>query len=147
MPCCYLTLKSFKWDSECKEAVPKASCWPAMSGTEGLTLPEKHVTIKSSQNIKIVQWVFSVVILGLWMLFWLQLHSLLQLPEQQSLHFPALYELKFFFKTSMTATFAKLPEKLTISHQSSLSKRGNIVKECGNWFQGREKMTIFSVSK
>lgn len=66
------------------------------------------------------------------MLFWLQLHSLLQLPEQQSLHFPALYELKFFFKTSMTATFAKLLKKLTIGHQSSVSKKGNIVKGHGN---------------
>lgn len=48
------------------------------------------------------------------MLFWLQLHSLLQLPEQQSSHFPALYKQEILFKTSMTATFAKLLEKLTI---------------------------------
>lgn len=70
------------------------------------------------------------------MLFWLQLHSLLQLPEQQSPHFPALYELKFFFKTSMRATFAKLLAKLTISHQSSVSKRGNTVKGHGNSVAG-----------
>lgn len=43
---------------EGEELVPKASCWLATSGTERLTLLEKHVTIKSSENIKIVQWGF-----------------------------------------------------------------------------------------
>lgn len=48
------------------------------------------------------------------MLFWLQLNSLLQPPEQQSSHFPALYKQEFLFKTSMTAAFANLLVKLTI---------------------------------
>lgn len=48
------------------------------------------------------------------MLFWLQLHSLLQPPEQQSPHFPAPDKQEVLFKASMAATCAKLLVKLIV---------------------------------
>lgn len=89
----------------------------------------------------------------------LQLYSLLQLPEQQSSHFPALFEQEFLFKHSATALFAKLLVKLTIIGTGAApyvyllvtkvlhQREETLQKAMEIQLLRREKITISGVSK